>query len=485
MRPQRKAVFILAGLVMLALLVGLLSREAPRSPVSSASQEASPHAPRIGPRASPPLPAHVAPGKAPTEPRMPPIASLPPPQAPVIESISFDKPSVCFNEEVLITVQARTSDGREDPFLRYRVAGEEGPVVSLRRLSVPSPRGGPPERGGYTVTVSGREGTHVTVPLPSLEVKDCRVPDEFELVHALEPGTQGVVRLIASPVGHNPDLDAVREHGVDDSPPFVPVRYVWSFGDGTTAETHEDTVVHDFGSRPQTTLYSYFLVTCEAFDARGRTLTARKSLELKNPAFEAFATRGTVLLLAQPLPAEEEAPGRFVVPIRLWHPWRTPITVTSVRTRRHPGLELHRADERAPPSTPPTEEVLATAALGTSQIPPGGVLVPVRFDPEHDRDIAAKEFRIDGETSEGWPVKGRFMAVRPGLDPVDHRMLVDGEWRLKVLRARAHLREADVSAQEVMDLEGQGLYGDLPRAFQGTPPPGFAPPESTVPDEEW
>jgi hypothetical protein len=64
-------------------------------------------------------------------------------------------------------------------------------------------------------------------------------------------------------------------------------------------------------------------------------------------------------------------------------------------------------------------------------------------------------------------------------------MLVDGEWRSKVLRARAHLDKADVTEKEVMDLEGEGLYVALPRAFRGTPPPGFSPPAPVAQAEEW
>ena len=479
-RPQR-VLLALAGLVALALLGWLLSRETPATSLATA-----PEAPSLAsPRAPSPEPASrvlQTPEKTPRGEVVPPITRLPPPGTPIIEEVTLDKRSVCFNEDVTVTVRARTPGGRDDAFLRYRVAGEEGPVVSLRRLSLDTP-GGLPERGGSGVTVSGREGTSVSVPLPDLEVRDCRVPDEFELVHTLEPGTDGVVHLLTSPIGHNPDLDAVRARGVDDAPPFVPVLYRWSFGDGTTAETGEGSIVHDFGARPQTARYAYFHVRCEAVDAQGRTLTASKSLELKNPAFESFMNQGTVLLLSQPGPAEGGGQGPVTVPVRLWSTWTTPLTVTAVRLRRHRGPELRHADERHPPSTPSVEE-LSPGALGASRITPEGIVARVRFDPERDRDVVAQEFRLEGTTAEGWPVKGRFLVTHPALGSLERRMLVDGEWRARVLRARALLDKTDVTAEEVMALEAEGRFLDLPRAFQGTPPPGFDPPAPPA-QEDW
>lgn len=142
------------------------------------------------------------------------------------------------------------------------------------------------------------------------------------------------------------------------------------------------------------------------------------------------------------------------------------------------------ADARHPPSRPAVEELFVAPALGVSRIPREGIVVRVGFDPEGDRDVVAKELRLEGETPEGWPVMGGFIAIRPEVDPVVRRMLVDGEWRSKVLRARAHLNRADVSEKEIMDLEGAGLFLELPRAFRGTPPPGFAPPEPGVSSEE-
>jgi hypothetical protein len=484
---RNKTLFAVAGLAALALLGWFLLREERPEPLSAGPVDlpsGGPHAGVEAPGMAPSTQAPRGPERQPSGEPVPPIARLPPPAAPVIEEVSVDKKSVCFNEDVRVTVKARTPGGADDAFLRYRVGGEAGPVVSLRRLSVSS-QGGLPERGGYTVSVTGRDGTHATVPLPDIEVKDCRLPNEFELVHSLEPGSEDVVRLTASPIGHNPDIDSVVAKGRDDNPFFHPVRYVWSFDDGTTVETTEGTVVHDFSARAQTALYSYFLVRCEAFDAKGDSLGASKAIELKNPAFEAFMTKGTVRLLAQPGPATADGEGRLTVPVRLWHQWGTPITVKAVKLRRHRSVELQHADERNPPSRPAVEELFPDHVLGASRIASSGIVTQVQFEPERDRDVAAKEFRLEGETAEGWPVKGSFMTIRPGLDPVVRRMLVDGEWRSKVLRARAHLDKADVTEKEVMDLEGEGLYVELPRAFRGTPPPGFSAPAPVAQAEEW
>jgi hypothetical protein len=473
---QRKSV--IAAALLAAGLLGWwwLRPEEPAAPVASVPAEAHAEArdeepPTLFPR---------VPRLKPTGEPIPPLERLPPARTPVIEEVVLDKRSVCFNEDVQVTVKAHAG-GLDDAFLRYRVAGEEGPVVSLRRLAM----GGMPERGGYQVTVSGRDGTQVSVPLPELEVKDCRLPHEFELVHALEPGTDGVVRFTASPVGFNPNIDEVLAKGADPTPRFEPVRYVWTFGDGTTAETTEGTVTHDFSARPQGTRYSYFLVRCEAFDAEGRSLGASKSVELANPAFDEFVKKGAVRLLARQQPAQVEEEGHVTVPLRLWHSWATPVTVKSVKVRLHQGQDLLYSDEAHPPSTPAARDVFAASALGTSVIPAGGVVTQVRFDAEADQDVVAKEFRIEGETPEGWPVRGTVLVTRPDLDPLRRRMLVDADWRAMVLRARVHLKKTEVTEKEVMDLEGEGTYVDLPRAFQGTPPPGFSAPEPVAKVDTW
>lgn len=477
-----KKVAVPSALLVLALLGFLLTRGGPeRSREVAQERAAAPEAPTG--EVAPPSPRALAPQRGPSGEPVPPVQTLPPPSTPTIEEVVLDKKSVCFNEDVLVTVRARTPDGRDDAFLRYRVGDEEGPVVSLRRLS--SATSGLPERGGLLVTVFGRDGSRASVPLPPLEVRECRVPNEFELVASVEPGSDGVVRLVASPIGHNPDVDEVARTGKDTSPTFQPVKYSWTFGDGSTVETSEGSVVHDFGQRPQASLFSYFLVTCEASDAQGNTLVARKSVELKNPAFEQFMTKGTVRLLASPAPARVEADGRVTVPVRLWHTWASPVRVTAVKLRRHRGVELNTSDESNPPSTPSVEP-LSAGALGAVTIPGGGWVAPLSFDAASDRDVVAKEFRVEGVTPEGWPVRGTFVVTRPEVDPVVRRMLVDLEWRSKVLRARKHLDKAEVTEKEVRDLEGAGLFLDMPRAFEGTPPPGFAPPSPpSAEDAAW
>ncbi|XXF77064.1 PKD domain-containing protein [Myxococcaceae bacterium GXIMD 01537] len=484
MGRRRKQSLVALATLAGALLAWFLLRADPAPEEGSGPRSASP-APlaQEAAREEAPTLTPKDPRKGPSGAPLPPLARLPPASVPVIDEVTVDKRSVCFNEDIHVSVKARAG-GLDDAFLRYRVAGEAGPVVSLRRLSLPS-KERPVERGGYTVTVTGRDGLHATVPLPDIEVKDCRVPNEFELVHHLEPGTDGVVRFVASPVGHNPNIEAVAKGGVDDAPRFEPVRYVWTFGDGTTVETAEGTVVHDFSARAQAGQYAYFLVRCEAHDAQGQVLHASKSLELKNPAFESFVKEGTVRLQARVLPAVAGEDGTLTVPVRLWHAWERPVTVKTVKLRRHGATELGRADEAHPPSRPAVEELFVGPALGATQVPASGHAFHVRFAPEADRDVAAKELRIEGETPEGWPARGTVVVVRPEVDPVVRRLLVDGDWRARVLRARTHLGRADVTEKEVMDLEGEGVYRGLSREFQGTPPPGFAPPEPVARAEDW
>src|SRR5262249_29082275 len=115
-----------------------------------------------------------------------------------------------------------------------------------------------------------------------------------------------------------PPPSRAREEGPDQ---FTPASYVWSFGDGEAATTTAPLVTHSYESRAQETLYSYFAVAVEARDKTGEKLSARTTLSLINPAFEAFAYKGIVMLLVELDPRFPElgADGRVVQRVRLRH----------------------------------------------------------------------------------------------------------------------------------------------------------------------
>jgi len=388
---------------------------------------------------------------------MPPAQAAPPAAPPLIVEVKLEKAETCIGEENLVTVRAHTAEGRDDAYLRYRVDSLPGPAVPLRVYpsgfdSQPVPR---------FVTVTGRHGASTQAELPSWRINDCRKsPDLFLGYHRAENSPREAELRFVADVLYPVSIDEAQS-----PPPLRIDRYRWSFGDGQTAETSEPTVVHDYSDRPQTTLASYFLVTCEAVDVDGNTVRGRVSVELENPVFDAFMHRGTVALKVDYRPREATVSGGVLEQrVHLSHHWPEPVHLERARVRVHlkSGLAV---DDRA------AKEVPLAALLGQTSLPPSGVEARIAWDTREEPEVLAREYLLEGRTLEGWRVAGGFTVTVPGTSRQFLAKLNNPAWRARYLRARELSPDADLSEDDLRRLEKQGLFEDLPPPEPVSPPP--------------
>ena len=324
----------------------------------------------------------------------PPQRPAEPPQPPVIDSITVEKDEVCEGEENLVTVRAHTSDGN-DAFLHYQVGSTRGSPVALR--SYLDDRGKPTFQ---RVTVFGKNNVATSAEMPSFRVKRCADAVTVVIEHRLRPNTVAEFEFDAR-------IIRMDSHGSDaGAPSFRPRKFVWSFGDGAQEESQEPQRTHDFAARSQDTLYSHLLVKVKVIGDDARELEGRDALELLNPAFEAYAYKGIVLLFAELEPRFPVlSPGGVVDQgVRLWHtrPEVLSIGKVSVTTRRVDG-------QRSPPEYPPVGSV-----LGSALIPPGrGLDFHLALDTRAEPDTLSRDYYVEGHTADGLPVRGTFSVMRP------------------------------------------------------------------------
>src|SRR5690349_2035146 len=232
-------------------------------------------------------------------------------KAPIIDEVVLEKSEVCDGEENLVTVKAHSPDPEDDAFLHYMVSGTTGGSVIVRGSSDPG-------AGNHTQVIAfGRNGVSTTVPMPRFTVKPCKAPHKLLLTYRMMPNRPGELELTA----------ALAAHGA--SQPFQPVRFVWTFADGTTTETSVPVEVHDYSRRPQKSLMSTFVVGCTAYSQSGEKVEGRVGLELTNLAFETFAYKGVVKLSSdlEPRFPVADADGVVTERVRLWHFHDRPVQI--------------------------------------------------------------------------------------------------------------------------------------------------------------
>ena len=367
------------------------------------------------------------------------------PAAPIIDAIEVEKDEVCEGEENLITVRAHTSDGL-DAFLHYSVGSTRGSSVALR--SYLDDRGRPT---AHRVTVFGKNNVATSVEVPAFRVKRCDAGAAVVIEHRLRPNTVAEFDFSARIVSLGPQ----RTDGTAGES-FRPRRFRWSFGDGTHEEGQGPHVVHSFASRPQDSLYSQFRVTVEVLGEDGRVLRARHAVELLNPAFEALAYKGTVLVFAELDPRFPvlSASGAVDQGVRLWHTRSEfiPITKVTVTTRRLDG-------QRSPAAYPAPSSLLGTAA-----IPPGrGLDLRVVLDTKVEPDVLSRDYFLEGRTLDGHPVRGSFSVMKPPALPTKerHDPISDPVLLAKVKIAREVLRREFVTDEDIWALERAGQFDGL------------------------
>ena len=365
---------------------------------------------------------------------------------PVIDSITVEKDVVCEGEENLVTVQAHSPDGN-DAFLHYQIGSTRGSRVALH--SYLDDRAKPTAQ---RVTVFGKNNVATSAEVPSFRVKRCDDAPAVVVEHRLRPNTFAELDFSARIV-------RMGSSGADGGAPasFRPRTFIWSFGDGTREESSQEPHrAHDFTARPQDTLYSHFLATVRVLGEDGRALEGRHAIELQNPAFEAYAYKGIVLLLAELDPRFPSLSAGGVVDqgVRLWHtrPEVISISKIAVTTRTTDG-------KRSLASYPPVGSV-----LGASLIPPGrGLEFHVRLDTNAESDTLSRDYFLEGQAPDGHPVRGAFSVMRPPALPSQdrHEPISDPVLLARVKLAREVLHRDYVTDEDLWTLERAGKFDGL------------------------
>lgn len=375
--------------------------------------------------------------------RLPPQAKGPKPQAPIIDDVTIEKTEVCEGEENLVSVKAHTPGHRDDPYLRILVMGHGGSSVPLRAYL--NEDGSQPV---FWVTVYGRQSTLAKKKIPFFRVKKCRLPNRLAIYERALPNTRDSRELWVKVLNHDP------------SKPFKPVRYIWNFGDGSKQQTTTvPLVTHDYKTRIQDSAWSNFLVTVTAISASGAKLMGRRSLQIKNFAFDFYSRTGTILLLTELSPRYPKlnAQGVSEQRVLIWHYHRTPVTITRVTTQTYMDPK-----EGYPADQPTPEEVSVTSVLGTRTIPPEGIETSVRLDVKHNPRIRWIRYELLGFADKDTPARGGFSLMRPTALPTRKKHTKVSKLLGKLIqRSREILGKEFVSQEDIMRLYRSGQLDEF------------------------
>lgn len=428
------------GLATLVLVAGwFLSRERSAPPTVAPALAKAPEPERPSP-APPPTPAEPPARVAVDAPR---AAPVPPP---VIDAVTVEKQEVCSGEDNLISVRAHSPDGN-DTYLHSTIGTGTGMRVPLRVWLEPD--------GTYAqpvVTVFGKDNVSTSVPVPRYTVKACEPERLVEVLSRRLPNADEDYEFLARIV-ELPKRDAAPR------PPFTPVKYVWTFDDQHTVTTTTPTASHTMsgtGTQPWG-MYLQHLVRVDVFDAKGRKLTGRSSMQVLNTSFENFDKKGVVTLLARGTPRFPELGGDGVVrqTFRLYHQWKGPVRLERVTALRA------RVPERG---APPLPEEAAEVSLGVDVIPEGqGVEVTVSLDTKAEPDVSVVTYALEGNTLDGHPARGTFSVMRPPPRPTKENStaITDPVLMAKVKKARELLGQPFVTDEDLWRLEREGRFNDL------------------------
>lgn len=429
------------GLAVVVLVAGwLLTLDPPASPPPGvgpepAAQAVAPAPGEAPPPAPPPAPAPVL-AEAPTAP-------VPPP---VIDEVKVEKQEVCSGEDNLISVRAHSPDGN-DAYLHTTIGTGTGMRVPLRVWMEPD--------GTYTlptVTVFGKGNVATSVEVPRYKVKACEPERIVEVFSRRMPNSEEDYEFLARLI-ELPARDAAPRT------PFAPAKYVWTFDDARTVTTPTPTVsttLSPVAGQPWA-MYFQHLVRVDVFDAAGRKVTGRSSMQLLNTSFENFDKKGVVTLLAVGTPRfpVEGEDGVVRQTFRLYHHWKGEVRLDRVTALRG------RVPE---PSAPPLPEDTSEAALGVSAIPEGrGVEVSVSLDTKAEPDVSLITYVLEGTTVDGHPARGSFAVMRPPPRPTKENStpVTDPVLLAKIKKARELLGQQFVTDEDLWRLEREGRFAGL------------------------
>ncbi|MBE7449422.1 MAG: hypothetical protein HS111_11135 [Kofleriaceae bacterium] len=442
---MKRVVAAALALALLLLLAWWWRRDRPTPPAREVARPAPALPAARGEVSAPPADDELPPPRR---------LELPPAQPPIIDEITVEKREVCEGEDSLVTVRAHTPGNSDDAHLHYVIAGETGPRVPVvgRRREADDGHEPPP----LTITVFGRDNVATTVPLPEIRVKPCKVPRRVHIHTRLLPNAPDELELYAQVM----DVGAMAR--------MKPVAARWWFGDGTSAETTTPLTSHSYAGRPQTSLFSTFLVEVEITGADGERVRGRTSVQLMNLSFEHRHYRGLVLLRTELFPRFPELgpDGKVVQRVHVWHDHDQPVHLTRILRRQHLSGGAVAEAERLAPGV-----LLPGATLGVG----ARLDAAVELDAAGQPDLAMIEYVIEGRSADGLPAQGGFAVMRPPPRPTRDNSdpVLDPALVARIKRAREVLRKEYVTDEDLWRLEKEGAFADLPPTApptgEGTP----------------
>lgn len=434
----RRHLTFMLGLGIAALVAGgFLSLESPAPPEAMPLAAVDARPPPATARTTPILPMEM-------DRTIRPAPKGPP--APIIDSVTVEKREVCSGEDNLISVRAHSPDGN-DAYLHTTVGAGIGMRVPLRVWREPD--------GTYelpTVTVFGKDNVATTVQVPRYTVKDCEPERLVEVFSRRAPNTEEDFEFLAR-ILEPPRRDTTSRA------PFTPVRFVWTFDDQHTVTTSTPMVTQTLSpdvTRPPS-MYVQHQVRVDVFDATGKKVTGRSSLQLLDSTFENFDKKGVVTVLAVGTPRfpVEDAAGVVRQTFRLSHRWKG-----AVQLERVTALRSRAPEPDAPPMPEDTEEV----SLGVDSLPEGrGTDVSVSLDTRAEPDVRQITYLLEGTTVDGHAARGTFSVMRPPPRPTreNSTAVTDPLLLAKVKRARELLGQPFVTDEDLWRLEREGRFKDL------------------------
>jgi hypothetical protein len=416
--------------VALAVAVVLLAwRTSPRSPDAGGAGGGEPTAAGADPRGRPGRPAlSGATERATGEPQ--------------ILAVEFDKPRLCANDDVLVTVDAVDAEG-ERGFLVPRITFPGHVTEGFRAVG----------RVGVAFADDRSRRESVQVELLDVRTREVVASREAPLVIEDCRATGAGVRVacVASE-GHEDEMVCTASLWADD---FAAVAWDWRLVDETAAAvtTRSPWLRQRLPQRLQTASVDSYVIEVRARDATGREVAGRGSFAQHNARWDTAAMAGLLQLPATFDPIPRERDGSVITHVVLRNPFEEPIELDGVAVTRYPCAAGPEADLAAEPP------LAAAALIGAGRLGPGETIeFDWRLPADPARCAARAELQGSGADS-GLP------AVATWLLPTDPRARTavsgDGARRVQlamyILSERRGHRVDTISAIELADLEREGL----------------------------
>jgi hypothetical protein len=172
--------------------------------------------------------------------------------------------------------------------------------------------------------------------------------------------------------------------------------------------------------------------------------------------FESEHVKGMVLLQRQLTPRfpERRPSGEIAQGVRVFHHRQGPVRITEITRTTYftDGTEARR-------------EVLAPSALGTDVVEGGrGLDLQLAISAEDAKTVYQQQYDLRGVADDGMPAAGGFSVMVPPPMPTaeQHVPVEDDALKARILRARELLKKPFVTEEELLTLEREGKFADLP-----------------------